>query len=72
MKKWAGIAITAIFVLTFVLNLTAGGHHEESSWHHLPGLYIILGFGGCIAFVVMAKALGKYFLQRDDQYYEKG
>lgn len=62
-----------VFALTLALNVMVEGHHEMegSWWHYVPGFYILLGFCGCIAFIGAAKGLGKHFLQRDEQYYEK-
>ena len=74
MKKWLGILIGVVFVVTFMLSVMAtGGNHESAAawWHSVPGFYIILGLAGCIAFILFSKWLGKQFLQRDDQYYEK-
>jgi len=73
LKKWQIIIIGLVFVATLALSVLTGGHHEAEGawWHHVPGFYIILGFAGCVAFIVVSKWLGKHFLQRDDQYYEK-
>lgn len=74
MKKWLIAVIAAIFIVTLALSIIAsGGHHEAGVawWHHVPGFYIILGFVGCIVFILVAKWLGNNFLQYDDQYYEK-
>lgn len=73
MKNWLAIVIGLVFVVTLVLGVLAGGHHEAEGawWHHVAGFYIILGFVGCMAFILVSKWLGKHFLQRDEQYYEK-
>lgn len=74
MKRTVGIIIFLVFVVTYGLNVLAlSGHHEmKGTWfHYVPGFYIVLGFFGCIAFIVAAKWLGKHFLQRHDGYYEE-
>jgi uncharacterized membrane protein YhfC len=39
-------------------------------WERFPLFYAVFGFVGCIVFILIAKALGKLFIQRDENYYE--
>jgi hypothetical protein len=73
LKKKLVILIGLVFALTLLLNILVVAHQEEGgfSWHIMPGFYILLGFLGCIAFIVVAKWLGKHFLLQDEEYYEK-
>ncbi len=75
MKRWLQAVVLIIFAVTFALNIfTAEGSHENLGawWHKVPGVYIIIGLIGCIILILVSKWLGIRFLQRDDQYYEKG
>jgi uncharacterized membrane protein len=74
LQKWLKTVIGAVFIVTFILSViaTRGDHQPGAAfWHYVPGFYILLGLAGCIAFILVSKWLGKHFLQRDDQYYEK-
>lgn len=46
--------------------------HGTSWWAHVPGFFALFGFLGCIGLVFLAKALGKFWLQRSERYYESG
>ncbi len=39
-------------------------------WEKLPVFNSLFGFIGCIALILVAKALGKLFVQKDEHYYE--
>lgn len=43
---------------------------HESWWNRIPGFFIIFGFLGAVLLVVMAKALGKYLIQKKEDYYD--
>ena len=45
----------------------AHGHHW---WHVLPGFDLLYGLAGCVAIVLVSKALGAVWLQRDERYYD--
>lgn len=49
------VAIEALF---------ARHHRPVFPWHHLPGYAALIGLLGCVIVVLIAKALGKWFLQR--------
>jgi hypothetical protein len=41
-------------------------------WAHVPGFFALFGFFVCLALAFLSKALGKYWLQRDERYYHRG
>lgn len=47
------------------------GHPYPHAWDRIPLFYAFFGFVGCIAIIVVSKALGKAFLQKDEDYYER-
>ena len=45
--------------------------HGHDWWHVLPGFDLLYGFAGCVAIVLVSKALGAVWLQRDERYYTR-
>jgi hypothetical protein len=46
--------------------------HQTAWWFHVPGFPAIFGFVSCLALAFIAKTLGKYWLQRNERYYQRG
>jgi hypothetical protein len=44
--------------------------YATSWWYELPGFDSAYGFAGCIFIIMVAKILGKYWLQRKEDYYD--
>jgi hypothetical protein len=40
-------------------------------WEVLPFFSALYGFIGCIVIIIGSKALGRFWLQKDEDYYEK-
>ncbi len=64
-----GVLIAAAAAGTAALDLLAHPH-GETWWHQVPGFDLVYGFLGCVAIVIVSKALGKAWLQRRERYYE--
>jgi len=45
--------------------------HAAFLWQEVPGFSAIYGFIGCILIIVVSKALGHHWLQKEEDYYEK-
>lgn len=67
MKRIHWILLGIITVVSFVFEMTQEPHHW---WERIPGFYIYFGFIGCVAIIVISKALGKLFIQKDEDYYD--
>jgi hypothetical protein len=39
-------------------------------WHGIPAFYALFGFAGSVLLVAVAKILGKWLLQRGEDYYD--
>lgn len=61
-KKTIYIVTIAILVASLVLQVIIGGFHQF-------GLYIIFGFIGAWVFMLFAKKVLSFLLQRNDNYY---
>ena len=60
----AAIAITLGFIFP------SGGHGPEFWFSHIYIFFALLGFIGCVAMIYIAKWLGRYWLQRKEDYYD--
>lgn len=48
--------------------LFAPHHHPVFPWHHWPGFQGLLGLVSCLVVVKLSKKLGKWLLQRPENY----
>ena len=69
MKKWWGMVLGLITAASLTAEFLS--HHHGHWWDRIPGFYIIFGFLGCVGLIIAAKILGKKFLFRDEDYYDK-
>lgn len=59
----------AIFVgIDVAFNLTQGGEW----WANIPAFFALLGGLGSLSIIIVATLLGRYWLSRDEDYYESG
>ncbi|RJS80835.1 hypothetical protein CW713_07075 [Methanophagales archaeon] len=54
-----------VSVLAEVVNF-----HGHDLWQTIPGFSALYGFIGCIFIIAASKALGHYWLQKEEDYYE--
>ena len=68
----ATLLVTAFVVATAVLEYVFRHlAHPEFIWHKIPAFDFVYGALGCAAIVIVSKWLGKHFLQRPEDYWEK-
>ena len=67
------LIIIAVLVLSFLVDfLFLGGQkHSEFFWSHIFGFFALFGFAACILIIVISKCLGRYWLQRKEDYYDR-
>jgi hypothetical protein len=63
------VVAAAAAVLVILAAIFGRSHHPHFFWDYIPGFSALLGYGGCWLLVVGAKALGKRWLERDEDYY---
>ncbi len=71
MKKWIILILFLLALLSLYAELghpVAAGHARW--WNKIPGFFIFFGLLGCILLILVAKALGKFWLTRDENYYD--
>ena len=72
MKKWWIIALGLLTVASLIMEFTGGhGHHVRHWWTGIPGFFIYFGFFGCVLLILCAKGLGRMFLSKNEDYYDK-
>ncbi len=67
LKKLMYITMVILVLLDFVIPR----HHIAFFWDRIPGFNAVYGFVSCILIIVVSKALGKWWLQKDEDYYER-
>lgn len=60
----------AVLILLVILDLFVE-KHPHYGWEKLFGSYPLYGFFSCVAIVIVSKLLGKFWLQRDEDYYDR-
>jgi len=61
----------AVSILAGVLAYHFHLFHPYFWWENLPVFSAIYGFVGCVIIIIASKALGHYWLQKEEDYYEK-
>jgi hypothetical protein len=64
-------AIYIVSLLLFLaLSLFIPTEEVHFFWEKLPIFNVLFGIIGCIVLIIGSKALGKLFIQKDDDYYD--
>jgi hypothetical protein len=71
-KRTIQFALALALAVGAELLLLSGGHPGTAWWYHVPGFAAFFGFFVCLGLAFFAKALGKHWLQRDENYYRRG
>ena len=71
MKRWfyAGLAVVA--VAEIVLPLIFHGGESHFSFEDFPAWGSLYGFISCVAIIVVSKLIGKLWLMRREDYYDR-
>ncbi|NPV26238.1 MAG: hypothetical protein HPY81_02030 [Firmicutes bacterium] len=66
-------AVRRLFIVSLVFLVMADffiDKHPFFYWENIPGFYALYGFIACSLIVAVSKLLGKYWLQKQEDYYE--
>jgi hypothetical protein len=66
-RGWAFAIVTGGAALALPSLLGVHWHH---AWEDLPGFYAWYGGAGCAVIVVASKALGRWLLQKPEDWYD--
>ena len=71
-RFWIATFVVALIVLV-VLEIASVGVEGLGGFIgiHIPGFFALLGFLGCVAIILISKWLGRFWLQRRENYYEQ-
>jgi hypothetical protein len=71
LKRWfyAGLAVVA--ATEIVLPLVFGGGETHFSFEELPAWGSLYGLISCVAIIVVSKLIGKLWLMRREDYYDR-
>ncbi len=71
-RRWLATFIATVVIL-LVLEIASVGIAGIGGFAgiHVPGFFALLGFLGCVAIILVSKWLGRYWLQRREDYYEE-
>jgi hypothetical protein len=66
LKGIAYASIAAFVILDFVIPR----RHVEFPWDDVPGFSAVYGFVSAVVIIIVAKGLGKWWLQKKENYYD--
>lgn len=69
MKTWHWIALGLLTAVS--LWGQYAGEPGHGPWARIPLFWAIFGFGGCVLIIVVSKAIGKYLVVRQEDYYDE-
>ncbi|MBM3779182.1 MAG: hypothetical protein FJW23_13270 [Acidimicrobiia bacterium] len=69
-RWWTAIGGTAVASVAAEIGLHDTSH-AVFPWHSVPGFDLLWGAAGCLAIIVVSKAIGKAWLQRPDDYWDR-
>lgn len=71
MRRYHWIILGLLTLGSILLDHLGPEPAHPHAWDRIPLFYAFFGFAGCIAIIVVSKALGKAFLQKEEDYYER-
>lgn len=69
-RWWTAAALVAVVSVAAEI-VWHDAAHAYSWWHRVPAFDLVFGFAGCVAIVLVSKALGGWWLQRPEDYWEE-
>jgi hypothetical protein len=63
------VAVTFILGLVLALGLLVPAGPLHHFWEKIPLFEAIFGFFGCLVIIFVSKALGQFFIQKREDYY---
>lgn len=71
MKRMHWILLGLITLATLLLDFFGKANPHPHVWDKIPLFYAGFGFVGCVLIIIVSKALGKAFLQKPEDYYDR-
>jgi hypothetical protein len=70
MKRILVIVLIAV-ILSVLIDLPLHGGYGDFAWSDILGFFALFGLIGCVALIMISKWLGRYWLQRKEDYYDR-
>jgi hypothetical protein len=67
-RTWS-IALTVALVISVVMSFVGPSKEAKFLWD-VKAFFAVYGFVGCVAIIFVSKWLGRYWLQRSEDYYD--
>jgi uncharacterized membrane protein len=67
-RTWS-IVLGVVLVASVAMSFVGPSKEAEHIWD-VKAFFAVYGFVGCVVIIYVSKAVGKYWLQRPDAYYE--
>jgi hypothetical protein len=67
---WLILALMAVIAISLGFIFPPDGHGPEFWFSNIYIFFALLGFIGCVAMIYIAKWLGRFWLQRKENYYD--
>jgi hypothetical protein len=71
LRRWFYAALAAIAIAEIAIPRLTGSEHPHFWFEDLPAWGSLYGFVSCVAIVVVSKLLGKLWLARPENYYDR-
>lgn len=69
-SRWLRHGLYGSLGLLAVVDLALRRAHGVFWWDALPGFHLLYGFISCVLIIVVSKAIGHWWLMRDEDYYD--
>lgn len=71
MKRFHWILLGLVTLASVLLDIFGKPNPHPNAWDKIPLFYAAYGFVGCVVIIIVSKALGKLFLQKPENYYDR-
>ena len=71
MRRWSYAALAAIALSEIVIPRLVGAEHAHFWFEDLPAWGSLFGLVSCVTIIVVSKLLGKLWLTRPENYYDR-
>jgi hypothetical protein len=71
LKRWLYVGLAVVALAEIVLPLIFGRSESHFAFEDFPAWGSLYGFGSCVAIIVVSKVIGKLWLMRGEDYYDR-
>ena len=71
LKRWSYVSLAVVTLAEIVSSYIFGGSESHFFFEALPAWGSLYGLGSCVAIIVVSKLIGKLWLMRREDYYDR-